>query len=483
MAALTENYQLKWHSFGSHLHSSVALSLSNSSFTDVCLSTFDGHQILAHRFILSACSQYLHQVLKIQSKVSTTLPLFIILPPEINYKTMKVLIQYMYSGETTVSKDILENVLKGGDLLKVRGLWRPPEKEESEKTNKNEEKRSLVQYSIPVPKLVHFDKKSSEVTPLLVNTTSNLPKNDDDNTRESKKLQTSVSSVKSSETNDVATKTRITSTKENPRSTKLPSSEIKTVSSAKPKDSSKNSSGNLEFFVIKEEPIEWNDIQGSEMEMVEENNFYENEMTIKPEIIVEDNSNASKSEELYTPLTCELCSESFAHPGDWVKHIQTHTDMLPAKRQRRGRSYVEDENNSFPPLHCDLCREYFSTPAEWVRHIENSHTEFELRMSNTNDGKPMKVKPIPDGHKICIACNKKFPSHASMLIHKRTHTGEKPFMCEYCQKGFNVKSNLLRHLRTLHDKIINSTEVDQKENVTSDGDNDKKCSGESSGSA
>lgn len=39
--------------------------------------------------------------------------------------------------------------------------------------------------------------------------------------------------------------------------------------------------------------------------------------------------------EIYTPLTCELCTETFTIPADWVKHVQTHTDMLPAKRRRR----------------------------------------------------------------------------------------------------------------------------------------------------
>lgn len=133
MDSLTENYQLKWHSFGSYLHSSVAAALTGEAFADVALFTTDGHQIMGHRFVLSACSQYLHQILKSHYKITTTLPILIILPPEINYKTLKILVQYMYSGEATVSKDVLENVLRGGDLLKVKGLWRPREEEYHDK--------------------------------------------------------------------------------------------------------------------------------------------------------------------------------------------------------------------------------------------------------------------------------------------------------------------------------------------------------------
>lgn len=46
------------------------------------------------------------------------------LPTEIGYRTLKILIQYMYSGEATVTNDQLEGVLKAGDILRVRGLWR-----------------------------------------------------------------------------------------------------------------------------------------------------------------------------------------------------------------------------------------------------------------------------------------------------------------------------------------------------------------------
>ncbi|KAK9886208.1 hypothetical protein WA026_015726 [Henosepilachna vigintioctopunctata] len=254
---------------------------------------------------------------------------------------------------------------------------------------------------------------------------------------------------------------------------KLTSSSHKQKEAAKKDTSNKDSHGDaassnetLQFFVIKEEPIEWSEVNEADMEIVDSKEVFSTEITIKPEIFA-DSDSASSEQNMYTPLTCELCSETFTIPAEWVRHVQTHTDMLPAKRQRRGRPAPDEENAPFPPLTCDMCQKMFPTPAEWVHHIQNTHTEFELHWTNrhlnkSGDGSknvkpPKQLGPI---QKVCSICTKKFPSHASMLIHKRTHTGEKPFACEYCMKGFNVKSNLLRHLRTLHGKIIHPTEVD-----------------------
>lgn len=49
---------------------------------------------------------------------------YVVLPPELSKRSIQILIQYMYSGEATVSNDILNEVLHGGELLKIRGLWR-----------------------------------------------------------------------------------------------------------------------------------------------------------------------------------------------------------------------------------------------------------------------------------------------------------------------------------------------------------------------
>lgn len=88
----------------------------------------------------------------------------------------------------------------------------------------------------------------------------------------------------------------------------------------------------------------------------------------------------------------------------------------------------DEEVENTAALRCDLCSTYFITPGEWVRHVQNTHTETELAMSNNSAkfGKkyPRSQQRPVDAQKSCSVCNKIFPSYASMVIHKRTHTGE-----------------------------------------------------------
>lgn len=326
MEQVAENYQLKWHSFSTYLHTCIATSLQNESFADVALVTTEGRQIMAHRFVLSACSQYLHQILKLQPKVTTALPLMIILPPEINYRTMKTLVQYMYSGEATVSKDILEPVLRGGDILKVKGLWRPKEEQAGNnrlvKVSHHNKNNANFQQNNDKVKNGPTDEKSDKNKtkdvlssgPKVLNYTINLA-----NSFEESEKDEGESDKSNKQNNSV-----IKSTEEEKRNQK---------NSDSSSDNSNNDNKTMQFLVIKEEPLEWTEVSESEMEVVDEKEIFTTEMTIKPEVCMED----SQEGELYSPLTCELCTETFTLPAEWVRHVQTHTDMLPAKRQRRGK--------------------------------------------------------------------------------------------------------------------------------------------------
>nr|XP_012302330.1 putative zinc finger and SCAN domain-containing protein 5C [Aotus nancymaae] len=115
---------------------------------------------------------------------------------------------------------------------------------------------------------------------------------------------------------------------------------------------------------------------------------------------------------------------------------------------------VGQEAMALPPLACDVCNKRFKYYGKLVIH-KRSHTG-ERRFQCNLCGKhfmqlsDLRVhQRIHTGEKpyMCDVCYKRFTRMFSLKCHKRSHTGEKPYECKDCNKVFTYRKNLNQHKR------------------------------------
>ena len=51
---------------------------------------------------------------------------------------------------------------------------------------------------------------------------------------------------------------------------------------------------------------------------------------------------------------------------------------------------------------------------------------------------------------MCKVCGKNCSQASNLTEHMRSHTGERPFCCEFCGHTFICASKLTKHIKTLH---------------------------------
>ncbi|XP_063702546.1 uncharacterized protein LOC134832456 [Culicoides brevitarsis] len=341
----TLDYQLKWAQHQCNLNSNIASLYRNSKYADVML-LCEEQSIPCHKIVLSSTSMYFASIFEKLPQMSVMPIIYIVLPPDLTYQAMKILIHYMYRGESRVSNDILKEVLHAGDVLKVRGLYRG---DSAGKENKAEKPKILC------PSTSHHP-------------TSNIPQQI--HAEAPQKVVSVISSVAPTPSH-VPQKDTFHKV---PCATRRPSIEQHTSTKISvPKTHVTHQQSHLVNFLttIKEEPVEWSD----EFTKTAEKIKCHRGMYIKTEEIPPQGTHFQK-------LSCEICKEDFILPADWVRHVKRHAETnIPTRKRRRTEDLdLDDENTA--SLRCDLCATYFITPGEWVKHVQSRHTEMELAVEN-----------------------------------------------------------------------------------------------------
>ncbi|XP_065570092.1 homeotic protein spalt-major-like [Artemia franciscana] len=91
---------------------------------------------------------------------------------------------------------------------------------------------------------------------------------------------------------------------------------------------------------------------------------------------------------------------------------------------------------------------------------------------------PLNLPVAPGrGNTTCNICFKTFACHSALEIHYRSHTKERPFRCNICDRGFSTKGNMKQHMMThkgmegdmsRNSKSLSISDVSQEERSSSE---------------
>jgi BTB/POZ domain len=116
MTASQENYSLRWNNHQSHILKSFDALKNSESLVDVTLVCSD-RSLRAHKVVLSACSPFFEKVFN-----DTPCKHPVIVLKDFRGWIVQAIVNFMYRGEISVTQGKLDQLIKAGESLQIRGL-------------------------------------------------------------------------------------------------------------------------------------------------------------------------------------------------------------------------------------------------------------------------------------------------------------------------------------------------------------------------
>ena len=127
------------------------------------------------------------------------------------------------------------------------------------------------------------------------------------------------------------------------------------------------------------------------------------------------------------PFKCTLCDKTYQSKNNMRAHRkEAHAEEW---KELRGKLTSQMIKASKP---CPICGMHLSTKANLNQHLAEVHSDSKARETQ------------------CQTCGKWMMSKLKLKAHMRTHTGERPYSCDFCPQTFMSNTTRWNHLKEKH---------------------------------
>ncbi|XP_068248056.1 longitudinals lacking protein, isoforms H/M/V-like isoform X4 [Palaemon carinicauda] len=384
---------LRWNNHRStffHVLSSLHRKELYSDVTIAC----SGRFFPVHKLVLSVCSEYFEDIFK-----QTTCKHPIVVLKDILHDDMEALLNYMYAGEANVAQNDLARLIKAAECLRIKGLAVPDEAPVA-----NEGKRCHTDSSDGAP---HTKRRREESgAHLSKNTNHSYTERATSNQNQLEFTQKGTSEVSHTDLHNI-----------------LPTEYTRHNEIAGPLQEL-NGTSNVTEVDLEKQPLIKEEIPEPKVEEDEEiSHVTDTERNVTYPSNSVDKRQQDVGVDLFDP---QLLSTS--HSQNVVQDIMVQGVAGPSAVAVESLPGWDSSGNV-----SGFSLENFTS--------EDSRSQSSGLSSLYNEGRKT--------HQ-CLVCFKTFPKKDNFIKHQRTHTGERPYSCPYCDFRGSQKSTVTRHIGSKH---------------------------------